>query len=85
MRGEDKEFGAFRVETDIACCIVGDSGRNLEDKGAGGGIHVGGSAQGGSPVEEAVTATVVGIALHINALSGSRLGRSGVFIVAIGY
>ena len=39
MRRENEEFGAFRIETNVASCVVRDSGRNLEDLRAGGCLH----------------------------------------------
>ena len=40
--------------------------------------------QRGVPVDQAVTTAVVLVALHVNTLSGGRLGRSRIFIMAIG-
>ena len=35
-------------------------------------------------MDQTVTAALVLVALHINTLSGGSLGRSGIFIMAIG-
>ena len=83
MRRENEEFGAFRIETNVAGRVVRDNGCNLEDLGAGGCIHACLRAHGGSPVEKAVSAAVVLVSLHVNALSCGRLGRSRVFIMSV--
>ena len=84
MRRENEEFGAFRVQTNVTSGIVGDSGCDLKDLGAGGCVHACFCAQGGSPVEKTVSAAVVGGSLHINALACRRLCRSRVFIMPVG-
>ena len=40
--------------------------------------------QRGAPVDQAVTTALVLVALHVNTLSGGSLGRSRIFIMAIG-
>ena len=56
----------------------------MEGSGAGAREHVSRPTQRGVPVDQAVTTAVVLVALHVNTLSGGRLGRSRVFIMAIG-
>ena len=56
----------------------------MEGDGAGPREHVGRPFQRGAPVDQTVTAALVLVALHINTLSGGSLGRSGIFIMAIG-
>ena len=73
MRRENEEFGAFRIKTNVTSGIVRDSGGNLEDLRAGGCLHACLRAHGGSPVEKAVSAAVVLVSLHVNALSCGRL------------
>ena len=56
----------------------------MEGDGAGPGEHVGRPFQRGAPVDQTVTTALVLVALHVNTLSGGSLGRSGIFIMAIG-
>ena len=83
MRRENEEFGAFRVKADVTSRKVGNSGCDFKYSGTGGCLHVRFCAHGGSPVEKAVSAAVVEVALHINALTGWWLCRSGVLVMTI--
>ena len=56
----------------------------MEGNGAGPREHVSRPFQRGAPVDQAVTTAVVLVALHVNTLSGGSLGRSRIFIMAIG-
>ena len=56
----------------------------MEGDGAGPREHVSRPFQRGAPVDQAVTAALVLVALHVNTLSGGSLGRSRIFIMAIG-
>ena len=84
MRRENEEFGTFGVKADVTSGKVGDSGCDFKYSGAGGCLHVCFSAHGGSPVEKAVSAAVVEVALHIDALTGRRLCGSRVLVMTIG-
>ena len=83
MRRENEEFGAFGVKADVTSSKVGDSGRDFKHSGAGGCLHVCFCAHGWRPVEKAVSAAVVEVALHINALTGRRLCGSRVLVMTI--
>ena len=56
----------------------------MEGGGAGAREHVSRPTQRRVPVDQAVATAVVLVALHVNTLSGSRLGGSRVFIMGIG-
>ena len=73
MRRENEEFGAFGVKADVTSGKVGDSGCDFKHLGAGGGLRACFCAQGGSPVDKTVSAAVVEVTLHIDALAGRRL------------
>ena len=83
MGRENEEFGAFGVKADVTSGKVGDSGSDFKHSGARGCLHVCFCAHGWHPVEKAVSAAVVEVALHINALTGRRLCGSRVLIVTI--
>ena len=84
MRRENEELGAFGVKADVTSGKVGGSGCDFKYSGAGGCLHVCFCAHGGSPVEKAVSAAVVEVALHIDALTGRRLCGSRVLVMTIG-
>ena len=56
----------------------------MEGDGAGPREHLSRGFQRGAPVDQAVTIALVLVALHVDTLSGGSLGRSGIFIMAIG-
>ena len=56
----------------------------MEGDGEGPREHVSRTFQRGAPVDQAVTTALVLVALHVNTLSGGSLGRSRIFIMAIG-